>query len=106
MSVVEVAINLAGLVVLVVYLCTKHRQKARGRGERYDSADWSGTAIDVTKLKPAIDARRREYVAAQQRGKGFRYHRALLEFAGRAIAQLGYFRDRKAEVESHTRKPL
>ena len=102
MSVVEVIIRLTAVAVLVSFLCFKHRQRERSRCEPRASGVATGAVIDVAKLKPRIDAVRHNYLAARQPRKGLRYQKALLEIAGRAVAQLGFFRDRKAEDQSNT----
>jgi hypothetical protein len=101
MSVVEVIIRLTAVAVLVSYLCFKHRQRVRSRCEPSARGQRTGVVIDVAALKPRIDAVRHDYLAARQPIKGDCYRRALLKVAGRAVTQLGYFRDRKAEDQSH-----
>jgi hypothetical protein len=104
MSGIEVTIQLAVVAALASYLYRKHRQRRRSRLERYDPAKWTGKAIDVAPLKPRIESVRRNYLAAQQPAKGLCFHRALLELARRAVAQLAYFHDRASEhhAQAHT----
>jgi hypothetical protein len=102
MSVVQVISGLVGVAWLASYLCIKHRQRVRSRFEPYAQRQRTGAAIDVATLKPRIDAVRHDYLSARQPTKGLWYHRALLKVAGQAVAQLGYFRDRKTEDQSHT----
>ena len=94
---IEVTIGLAAEAILVSYLYLKHRQRVRSRPERYDPAEWTGKAIDVTKLKPMVEDVRRNYLAARQLAKGVCFHRALLGLARRAVARLAHFHDRESE---------
>jgi hypothetical protein len=102
MSVVEVIIRLTAVAVLVSYLCFKHRRRVRRRCEPFALRQRIGVGIDVAALKPRIAAVRHDYLTARRPTKGLRYQRALLEIAGRAVVQLGYFRAKKAEDQSHT----
>jgi hypothetical protein len=102
MSNLELLIRLFVVAALASYLYAKHRQRERSLAERYDPAEWTGTAIDVTPLKPRIEGVRRDYLAAQQPSKGLCFHRALLELARRAVAQLAYFHDRAPEHHAQT----
>jgi hypothetical protein len=102
MSIVEVIIRLNTVAVLVSCLCIKHRQRVRSRCQSRVAGQQTGRGIDVAALKPRIEALRHDYLAAQQPKKGRCYHRALLEIAGRAVAQLGYFRARKEKDQPHT----
>jgi hypothetical protein len=97
MSGVEVILWLAGVAVLANYLWHKHRQRMRSQQERYDPAEWNGKAIVVTTLKPRIEDVRRNYLAACPPAKGVCFHRALIELARHAVAQLPYFHDRAPE---------
>jgi hypothetical protein len=56
MSVFEYIVGLAAVAVLLSYLCLKHRQRKRSRSGRDDPAEWTGKGMDVTALKPAIEA--------------------------------------------------
>ena len=102
MSVVEVIIRLTAVALVVSYLCIKRRQRVRSGTDPYDRGQPTPVGIDVTTLKPRIDAVRHNYLATRKPQNGLGYHRALLKVAGRAVAQLGYFRARKAEDQSHT----
>ena len=102
MFVVVVIINLTAAAVLVSYLCIKRRQRVRSRTDPHDQGQPTAGVIDVAALKPRIDAVRRNYLVTRKPQNGLGYHRALLKVAGRAVAQLGYFRARKAEDQSHT----
>jgi len=97
MSNLEVIIRLTVVAALASYLYAKHRQRVRGRLGRYNPAKWTGKAIDVTELKPRIEGVRRNYLAVQQPAKGLCFHRALIELARQAVAQMAYFQDRAPE---------
>jgi hypothetical protein len=82
MSVVEVIIALTAVALLVSYLCIKHRQRVRSGTDPYDYGQPTAGVIDVTALKPRIDAVRRNYLATRKPQNGLGYHRALLKVAG------------------------
>ena len=105
MSDAEVALRLAVVAVLAGYLYIKHRQRVRRREERYDPAEWTGKAIDVTDLIPRVNKVRQNHLAARQAPKGFYFHQALLDWARQTVARLAYFRDRKSAEQAQTRGP-
>jgi hypothetical protein len=94
MSVTATHFILAMVVVLSSYLYLKHCQRARSRYERYDPAEWNGKAIDVTKLKPAVENARRNYPTAQKSSRNIFFHRGLLGLARRTVTRLAYFQNR------------
>jgi hypothetical protein len=104
MSGFEVIIRLAVVAALAGYLYAKHRQRLRPESERYDPAKWTGKAIDVTQLKPRVEDVRRNCLAVRQPAKETCFHRALLQLARHAVAQLAYFHGRAAEdhVSTHS----
>jgi hypothetical protein len=97
MSAFDIIIGLAGVVVLLSCLYVKRRRTVRSRSERYDPAKWTGKSIDTTKLKPALEAVRRDYRSAPQSTRGIFFHRSLLGLARRAVTRLAYFHDRASE---------
>jgi hypothetical protein len=105
MSAFEIIIGLAAVAMLSSYLYVKRRQRVRSRSERYDPPKWTGKPIDVTKLKPALEAVRRDYPSARQSTRGIFFHRSLLGLARRAVARLAYFHDRASEEPAQTRGP-
>ncbi len=94
MSAVEVAIRLAAVAVLASYLYFKHRQRVRCHSGPLNPAEWSGKALDATRLKPAVEDVRRHYLAAQHSSRGVCFHRSLLALAQRAVAHFAYFHDK------------
>jgi hypothetical protein len=104
MSVVEIIVRLAALALLASYLFIKHRQRARNWSGPKDPAKWTGQAIDATRLRPAINRVRHDYLAARQPPvRGVWYRKAMLALAGRTVGRLSFFRDRKSEEEAHKR---
>jgi len=100
MSAFEIIIRLAAVAVLASYLHLKHRQRARCRPGACDPAEWTGKSIDVTKLKPAVEDLRRDYLAARQPTRGIFFHRNLFELARRRVARLAYFQDKESEEQA------
>jgi hypothetical protein len=103
MSGTEIILWLGLVALLGSYLCLKHRQRVRSHYERYESAEWTGKAIDVTELKPKVEEVRRNYLEARQPVKSPCFHRALIELARQAVARLAYFHDRVPEEHAQTR---
>jgi len=101
----EFIIELFGVAMLSSYLCLKHRQRARIESGRHPPAKWTAKPIDVTKLKPSVEAVRRDYLAARQSTRGNFFRRRLLGLVRRRIAQLSYFHDRESEVPAQTDDP-
>jgi hypothetical protein len=97
--------GLAGVAMLSSYLHVKRRRRVRSRSERYDRTKWTGKAIDVTKLKPALEAVRRDYLSARQSTRGIFFHRSLLRLTRRAVARLAYFHGRASEEPAQTDGP-
>ena len=101
MSALEVIIGLTSVAVLSSYLYLKHRQRVRHRSKRYNPAEWTGKAIDITKLKPTVEHVRRDYLAARQSTRFILFHRSLLGIARRTVARLAYFQDRESHEHAH-----
>ena len=97
MSDLEMIIGLAVVAMLSSFLYIRHRQRVHQQYERSDPVQWTGQAIDVTKLKPTIEDLRRDYLAARQSTRGIHFHRSLLGLARRTVARLAYFHDRESE---------
>ena len=101
MSALEVIIGLTSVAVLSSYLYLKHRQRVRHRSKRYNPAEWTGKAIDITKLKPTVEEVRHDYLAGRQSTRGRLFHRRLLELARRAVTRLEYFQDKESHEHAH-----
>jgi hypothetical protein len=97
MSQSEIIIRLAALAVLLSYLYFKHRQRLHSQSQEYDPAEWTGTAMDVTQLRPTVENARRNYLAARPAQMGILFHKSLLGLARRTVAQFAYFRDRDSQ---------
>jgi hypothetical protein len=101
MSVLEIIIRLAAVALFAGYLFIKHRQRVRNWSGPKNPAEWTGRAIDATRLRPTIDRVRHDYLAARQPlARGIWYRKALLALAGRTVGRLSFFRDRKCEEEA------
>ncbi len=85
---------LAVAALLAGYLCYRQCDRALGRAERLNPAEWTGKAIDVTGLREKLDQVRRDYLGAiRNRSRGVCFHKALLGWARHAISRMRYFRD-------------
>jgi hypothetical protein len=106
MSGIEITIRLVVVAVLASYLVSKHQQRKRHSPYRYDPAQWTGQAIDVTKLKPRVEEVRRDHLRTRAPAKGLCAHRALLDLARRVVARLAYIQDRESDNHAHPHGPL
>jgi hypothetical protein len=88
--------EVAALAVLAGYLFIKHRKRARNWAPPCDPAQWTGKAIDVTELKPAVENARRSGWVSRQTVRGC-FHKALLRLMRRNVTRFGYFHERKSE---------
>ena len=101
MSIAEVIIRLAIVALLASYLVIKHRQRERNWTPNEDPGIWTGRGIDATKLKPALDRVRRDYLATRRSSaREAGYHRRLLALMGRAVGRLSFFQKRKTEEDA------
>jgi hypothetical protein len=89
--------ELAALAVLVSYLFIKLHQRARKWAPPRDPAHWTGKAIDVTELIPAVEDARRSGWLPRQPAMGRSFRKALLGLMRRHVTRLGYFHDRNSE---------
>ena len=102
LSSAEIILKLVAVCLLASYLVFKHRQRLRNWSPTKDPAKWTGKTIDATKLIPAVDRVRNDYIAAQfQHPQSLWYRRSLLALAGRAIRQFSFFRERYREEDAH-----
>jgi hypothetical protein len=102
MSVLEIIVRLAAVALLAGYLFIKHRQRVRNWSGPKNPAEWTGRAIDATRLRPTIDRVRHDYLAARPPpARSIWCRKALLALAGRTVGRLSFFRDRKSEGEAH-----
>ena len=92
--------ELAALAVLLGFLFIKGHQRARNQARLCDPAQWTGRAIDVTGLRPAIEKVRHKGWAAQGPTIGGCFHKALLGLIRRNLTRSGYFQDKQAEEPS------
>jgi len=99
MSLTEVIIRLALVALLGSYLLFKQWQRDRQRFGPTKPSDWTGKGIDVTSIKPTLEAVRRNYPRPPTQGVCF--HRSLLTLARRTVAHLGYFEERENEEGFH-----
>ena len=101
MLVAEVIMKLVVVVLLASYLLFKHRQRLRNWSPKENPNGWTGRGIDATRLKPAVDQVRHDYLAARSlsdRDSGYRRH--LLSLIGRAVRRLSFFQKRKTEEDA------
>lgn len=95
-------LKLAAVIFLAAYLLSKHRQRMQRRTSTEDPARWTGQTLDATKLRPAVDRVRHDYLAHQPaRFHSLSYRRSVLALAGQAIRKLPFFRDQPG----HTAEP-
>ncbi len=108
MSALEIIWSAAGLILklaavsfLAAYLLSKQRQRMRNRTSTEDPARWTGPSLDATKLMPAVDRVRHDYLANQSpHPHSLSYRRSLLALAAQAIRKLSYFHERQAEDDA------
>lgn len=94
-SVAGPMLKLAAVTFLAAYLLSKHRQRMRNRTPTEEPAPWTGQTLDATRLRPAVDRVRRDYLAHQSpRLHSLSHRTSLLALAGEAIRRLSFFRDR------------
>jgi hypothetical protein len=96
--------TLGGLVLLALlsgFLYFNHRRRLTWRRRANDPTIWTGSGIDVTRLRPTVQQLRQDYGAPHPRAKITRYHDALLGLARHAVSRLPYFRDRETEQPAH-----
>ena len=102
MPLVEVIMRLVVVALLACYLFLKHRERVLNWSEPEDPANWTGTAIDATKLMPSLERVRQDYLAARHApSHTVWYRRGLRALVRRTVGQLAYFRDRKPEDDAH-----
>lgn len=102
LSAMGIILKVAAICFLAGYLVFKHRQRLRNWLPTEDPGEWTGKAIDATKLIPAVDRVRHDYIAAQfRRSEDLLYRGSLLALAGRAIRRLRFFRRRYDNASGH-----
>jgi hypothetical protein len=99
MSAFEIIIELAGLMLLSGCLYVMHRRRVHGQ-PRQNPAEWTGSTIDLTKLKPTLEDVRRDYLAARCPPHGNFFHRSFLAHTRRVVMRLAYFRGRESEGDA------
>ena len=93
LSAVGIILKLAVVCVLASYLLSRRRERLRNFPLAEEPAEWTGKTIDATRLQPAIDRVRQDYVAAGfQRSDLLSYRRRLVASAVRAIRTFSFFR--------------
>jgi len=96
-----ILLELSALVVLAVYLFFKAHQRARHRAGQFDPAQWTGKAIDVTGLRPAVEKARHEGYVSHRRTIGTCFHRALLGLMRRDVTRFAYFQHKEEAERLH-----
>jgi hypothetical protein len=94
MSGVEIIVRLAVVAMLAGWLLSKQRRRMRTAEVQYDPAEWTGHTIDVSSLKPKLEAVRRNHLAACPPNSDIGFHHALLHLARRFVLRLPYFQRR------------
>src|SRR5881296_969538 len=98
MSLAEGIIRLFTVAILACYLLLKHRQRVRSRPAPQDSSHLTGRALDAARLQPRIQQLRRDYLAElHSSSRTVSFRRGLIARARRALGDLPYFRDKRAE---------
>jgi len=105
MSVFEYIAGLAAVAVLLSYLCRKHRQRQHRRSGADEPAEWTGKAMDVTALKPAIEGVRRDYLIGRHATRSIFCRRTLIKIARRTIARMAYFHTREWREHEAIHRP-
>jgi hypothetical protein len=105
MSDTEIILWLALIALFGCYVWIKRRQMQRALSGPSDPAGWNGKGIDVSELIPKVEDVRRDYLAARQPAKGLCFHRALIELARQAMAELAYFHEREPDDRVNVHNP-
>ena len=105
MSDFEIVLGLIVVAALSSFLYLKHQRRVRARLEARQTMLWQGTPIEVSKLKPTLQAVRQDFRAARAPAKGSYFHSRLVRLARRAVAGLAYFQDREPDHKSHGISP-
>ena len=82
------------LALLLGYLCLKQSQRSGARSGSLNSAEWSGKAIDVSRLKSGLADTRAACRRARHSTTGLCFHRALLALARHSVTRFKYFDER------------
>ena len=93
-----ILLSVAGL--FAGYLHWQHRRRIRQRltAER----QWTGRALDASRVAPRIQQLREDYLAGLHScSRDWAYRRALIASARRALAWLAFFRPRQAHLSDH-----
>ena len=99
MSDLEIVACLVLAALLSAFLFHKHRQRVGSRPLQSENAHCPVKPIEVSRLRPAVEAARGDYLAARKPARGVLFHKGLLALTRRAVAGLPYFQAHASHPE-------